>query len=231
MLQLEPTCVRYVSCHQVEHPVFLLIMVLSSLKGVAPARSVTALPQLQGVQIAVPFNVKISPAGNSSLSISADQQVLNAINSSVSDKVLYVGIDQTFETQQPVSATIFLPAGSLQQVSVLSSTNLVAVDGGFSVQALSAKVAGTSTLCFKNLVAQHLSVTSTGCDSPLNAMGCSVNVLLTDIAVASWEFPAYYWSCWGSHIMQDFFYLYVRKPGCSDTERLWCQQLLSTRTS
>ncbi len=166
-------------------PFFLLITVLSSLKGVAPARIVTALSPFEGVQIAVPFNVKISPAGNSSLSISADQQVLNAINSSVSDKVLYIGTDQSFETQQPISATIFLPAGSLQQISILSSTNLVAVDDGFSVQTLSAKVAGTSTLYFKNLVAQQLSVTSTGCELPLTVVGCSVNRLLTNCTVAS----------------------------------------------
>jgi hypothetical protein len=149
-------------------PFFLLIMVLSSLKGVAPAHIVTALSPFEGLQIAVPFNVKISPASNSSLSISADQQVLNAVNSSVSNKVLYIGTDQNFKTQQPISATIFLPAGSLQQISILSSTNLVAVDDGFSVQALSARVVGTSTLYFKNLVAQQLSVTSTGYGLPFD---------------------------------------------------------------
>lgn len=157
----------------------------SSLKGVAPARIVTALSPFEGVQIAVPFNVKISPAGNSSLSISADQQVLNAINSSVSNKVLYLGTNQSFETQQPISATIFLPAGSLQQISIVSATNLVAVDDGFSVQALSANVAGTSTLYFKNLVAQQLSVTSTGCELPLTVAGWSVSRLLTTCMVAS----------------------------------------------
>ncbi len=142
--------------------VFLLLMVLTSLREAASARSVAALAPFESVQISVPFNVKISPAGNFSLNISADQQILNAINSSVSDKVLYVGTDKPFESQQPISATILLPAGSLQQVTVLSPNNLVAVDSGFSVQALSAKVAGTSTLYFKSLVAQQSLVTCTG---------------------------------------------------------------------
>ena len=143
-------------------PTLLVVTWLLSLKLSAAVTSTVSLPPFQSVQVSLPFNVKIAPAQGYSFAVSAEQQVLDAIKSSVSNSVLYLGTHGNFDSKQPISATVFMPADSLQQVSVRSPNNLVAVDTGFSVRAFSAKLSGTSTLYLRNLVAQRVSVTSTG---------------------------------------------------------------------
>ena len=132
------------------------------LRVSAATTSTVSLPSFKTVQVSLPFIVKIAPAHRYSFAISADQQVIDATKSSVSNSVLYLGTHGDFQSQQPISATVFMPADSLQQVTVRSPNDLVAVDAGFSVQAFSAKLSGTSTLYVRNLVAQRVSMTSTG---------------------------------------------------------------------
>ena len=143
-------------------PVLCILAWLSSPKPAYAASKTKPLPSFSTVQVNLPFNVKISPASSSSLKLEASPQVIDAVDSSVSNSVLYLGTHGDFKTQQPIYATVFLPAGSLQQVLVQSPVNTVAVDSGFSVQSFSANVAGTGTLYVKNLVTKKTTVTSTG---------------------------------------------------------------------
>jgi len=146
-------------------PILLLFAMFLSSKPSAAASNKQSLQPFSTVHLSVPFHVKISPGKGYSFSISADQQVLKAVSVTVSKSVLYVATRGDFLSQQPIVATVFLPAGSLQQVLIQSPSTLVVVDTGFSVPALAANVAGTSTLYFKNLVARQVSVTSTGTSS------------------------------------------------------------------
>ena len=143
-------------------PILLVWTWLLSLNLSAARTSTVSLLSFKTVQVSLPCNVKIAPAQGYSFAVSADQQVINAIDSSVSNSVLYLSTHGSFLSRQPISATVFMPADSLQQVLVRSPNNLVAVDSGFSVRAFSAKVSGTSNLFVRNLVAQRVLVTSTG---------------------------------------------------------------------
>lgn len=143
-------------------PATLVLTWMLSLNLSAAISSTAPLPPFNTVQVSLPFYVRIAAAQEYSFAVTADQQVFEAINSSVSNSVLYLQTRGNFTTQQPISATVSMPADSLQQVLVRSPNNLVAVDTGFSVPAFTAKVSGTSTLYVRNLVAQQVSVTSTG---------------------------------------------------------------------
>lgn len=143
-------------------PVLCLLAWLSSPKAWAATSRIRSLSSFTQVQVNLPFNVKIAPASSYSLKLEASQQVVDAVTSSVSNSVLYLGTNRDFRTQQPIYATVFLPAGSLQRVSVQSPVNTVAVDSGFSVQSFSADLSGTGTLYVKSLTAKKTAVTSTG---------------------------------------------------------------------
>ena len=167
----EPHCV--LAKHHLQHtkrwwqvmgflPVLCILAWLSSPKPADATSKTKSLPSFSTVQVNLPFNVKISPASSYSLKLEASPQVIDAVDSSVSNSVLYLGTHGDFKTQQPIYATVFLPAGSLQQVLVQSPVNTVAVDSGFSVQSFSANTAGTSILYVKNLTAKKVMVTSTG---------------------------------------------------------------------
>ena len=143
-------------------PLLCVLAWLSSPKPAGATSKTKSLPAFSTVQVNLPFNIKISPGSSCSLKLEASQQVIDAVDSSVSNSVLYLGTHGDFKTQQPIYATVFLPAGSLQQILVQSPVNAVAVDSGFHVQSFSANVAGTSTLYVKSLVAKKVTVTSTG---------------------------------------------------------------------
>ena len=127
--------------------------------GVHAARSVRTYSLFTRVQLLAPVNLKISPATTYSFDVSADQQVLNALNTSVSDNVLYISTSGSFETQQAVNATVFLPADALQSVT---SGSLVVIDQGFVLQNFSADLNGLSTLYLRNITSTSLDITASG---------------------------------------------------------------------
>ncbi len=141
----------------------LWTVLLSSPTALAAGGGIQPLQNFSKVQISTPFNVKVAPASGFSLDISADQQVLAAVNSSVVNGVLFLATHGDFESQQPIYATVLLPKDQLQSITVQSPNNLVAVDDGFTVQQFSASVAGTSTLYTRGLTASNVTIKSTGC--------------------------------------------------------------------
>lgn len=67
------------------------------------------LPAFSSVRVCVPFNILISPAANANqyqVVLDADAPVQQALQASVENSVLSLGVAGNFETTQPIKLTV-----------------------------------------------------------------------------------------------------------------------------
>ena len=83
-----------------------LLSFFSMTQAAVPPRS---LPAFNSVRVCVPFNVLISPAANANqyqLLLDADAPVQQALQATVANNVLSVGVSGNFKTTQPIKLTV-----------------------------------------------------------------------------------------------------------------------------
>ena len=87
--------------------------------------------QFRSVRIETPFNVRIEPGRSHSLTLEADQSVVNALGFDVTDGELVVTTDATFSSKNPIRLTVQAPSHALSGIHVDSKRAVVAVADGF----------------------------------------------------------------------------------------------------
>lgn len=87
--------------------------------------------QFHSVRIETPFNVRIEPGRSHSLTLEADQSVVNALGFDVTDGELVVTTDATFSSRNPIRLTVQAPSHALSGIHVDSKRAVVAVADGF----------------------------------------------------------------------------------------------------
>ena len=83
-----------------------LLSFLSMAQAAVPPRS---LPAFNSVRVCVPFNVLISPAPNANqyqVLLDADAPVQQALQATVANNVLSLGVSGNFKTTQPIKLTV-----------------------------------------------------------------------------------------------------------------------------
>ena len=83
-----------------------LLSFFSMTQAAVPPRS---LPSFNSVRVCVPFNVLISPVANANqyqLLLDADAPVQQALQATVANNVLSLGVSGNFKTTQPIKLTV-----------------------------------------------------------------------------------------------------------------------------
>jgi len=98
--------------------------------------------QFRSVRIETPFNVRIEPGRSHSITLEADQSVVNALGFDVTDGELVVTTDSTFSSRNPIRLTVQAPSHSLSGIHVDSKRAVVAVADGFKASGYVSLTAG-----------------------------------------------------------------------------------------
>lgn len=98
--------------------------------------------QFHSVRIETPFNVRIEPGRSHSISLEADQSVVNALGFDVTDGELVVTTDATFSSKSPIRLTVQAPSHALSGIHVDSKRAVVAVADGFRASGYVSLTAG-----------------------------------------------------------------------------------------
>lgn len=98
--------------------------------------------QFHSVRIETPFNVRIEPGRSHSISLEADQSVVNALGFDVTDGELVVTTDATFSSKNPIRLTVQAPSHALSGIHVDSKRAVVAVADGFRASGYVSLTAG-----------------------------------------------------------------------------------------
>ena len=98
--------------------------------------------QFHSVRIETPFNVRIEPGRSHSISLEADQSVVNALGFDVTDGELVVTTDSTFSSRHPIRLTVQAPSHALSGIHVDSKRAVVAVADGFRASGYVSLTAG-----------------------------------------------------------------------------------------
>ena len=149
-------------------PVLALVLLVTSVVNRGSASNTQSLKPFNTINITAPFNVIIRPADRFALDVTAEPQVVAALDVSVSDKTLHLGVHSAFSSQSPILCTVTLPATELAVLNVLSPAIVVVVDSGFSLPSFSVSVSGASKFVARDLRAAKTNTTSAGRD-PLDA--------------------------------------------------------------
>lgn len=83
------------------------IVTLPSMTQAAPQTK--TLPPFNAVRVCVPFNVLITPAANANqyqVVLDADAPVQQALQATVDNNVLSLGVSGSFETSNPIKLTV-----------------------------------------------------------------------------------------------------------------------------
>lgn len=98
--------------------------------------------QFHSVRIETPFNVRIEPGRSHSITLEADQSVVNALGFDVTDGELVVTTDSTFSSKNPIRLTVQAPSHALSGIHVDSKRAVVAVADGFRASGYVSLTAG-----------------------------------------------------------------------------------------
>lgn len=98
--------------------------------------------QFHSVRIETPFNIRIEPGRTHSITLEADQSVVNALGFDVTDGELVLTTDATFSTRSPIRLTVQAPGHALSGVHVDSKRAVVAVADGFKSSGFVSLTAG-----------------------------------------------------------------------------------------
>lgn len=122
-------------------------------------------------QVCVPYNVLVDAGDAYSITITADQAVINTLRTTIVDSQLRLTTTQPgFSTQQPIRVTVTLPPGSLEGVQVASPQSSVVVQGPAGGDTLTATHTGAGGLFLLDLNASSLTVNAAGCDGTVIAL-------------------------------------------------------------
>lgn len=108
-----------------------------------------------------PFHVLVTGGSNYSVSINADQSVIDALDAAVASEQLRIGTSKAFSTQQPIQVTVTVP-GDLQTIHVPAALIAVYVEGSAVAPAFNATITGPSLVALLNLNVTDLSIVNWG---------------------------------------------------------------------
>ncbi|KAK9915704.1 hypothetical protein WJX75_002879 [Coccomyxa subellipsoidea] len=118
------------------------------------------------IRVCQPFNVLVSPSSQANqyqIVLEADDSVGRALQASVADGVLSLGVSGRFSTPNPIKLTVKLPASQLERVEVKPATAVqVVVLGAFSPANFTAINSGVSTLQVKGLTSANVKLQNAG---------------------------------------------------------------------
>ena len=93
-----------------------LLSIVAAICGIATLPSMTQaapqtkiLPAFNAVRVCVPFNTLITPAANANqyqVVLDADTPVQQALQATVNNNVLSLGVSGSFETSNPIKLTV-----------------------------------------------------------------------------------------------------------------------------
>lgn len=87
-----------------------LLSIVAAICGMTQAAPQTkTLPPFNAVRVCVPFNVLITPAANANqyqVVLDADAPVQQALQATVDNNVLSLGVSGSFETSNPIKLTV-----------------------------------------------------------------------------------------------------------------------------
>ncbi|EIE26113.1 hypothetical protein COCSUDRAFT_61109 [Coccomyxa subellipsoidea C-169] len=124
------------------------------------------VPAFKTIRVCQPFNVLVSPSSQANqyqIVLDADDSVGRALQASVSNGVLSLGVSGRFSTSKPIKLTVKLPASQLERVEVKPATAVqVVVMGAFSPSSFTAVNSGVSTLQVKGLKSDNVRLQNSG---------------------------------------------------------------------
>lgn len=139
------------------------------------------LPIFSAVRSCVPFNVLVAVGANNSVTMTAEQEVVNATRVQLAGTLVILSLARGFTSASPINVTVTSSEkGALRSVQNAGSGTLV-VGPGFQLPELRIESAGVGGVHVRGADIQRLQVLASGCAGLRGASACSARWLLQPV--------------------------------------------------
>lgn len=148
-----------------------LFVLLVSLFSLAAAQrrlpslesQVVELQAFSAISDCLPLNLKVEPStdDNYSLTVEAEEGLLDVVDARVRNGVLTLGLTDGLETERVIKVTVKVPQGALQRI-MKSSTSVLVVAPGLDVERLTVMTEGVAAVRVFDANIDDLIVEATG---------------------------------------------------------------------